>query len=74
MKLGCGPKETVMKRLSIVVAIVGIVALAFGCSGSEGVEPDDKGTLNITMEDSKFTPENIELKSGRKVRMVRTTI
>ena len=59
-----------MKRLSIVIAIVGIVSIAFGCGGTGGVEPDDKGTLNITMEDSKFTPENIELKSGRKVRMV----
>lgn len=59
-----------MKRLSIMVVIIGMVSLAFGCGGAEGVEPDDKGTLNITMEDSNFTPENIELKSGRKVRMV----
>jgi hypothetical protein len=59
-----------MKYRGMIIVIVGMVFLAFGCGGEEAVEPADDGTLNITMDDSKFSPENIDLKSGRKVRMV----
>jgi uncharacterized cupredoxin-like copper-binding protein len=59
-----------MKYRGIMFVIVGMVSLAFGCGGEAAVEPADDGTLNITMGDSKFTPEKIDLKSGRRVRMV----
>ena len=59
-----------MKKFGVLFVIVGMVSLAFGCGGGEAVEPTDDGTLNITMGDSKFTPDKIDLKSGRKVRIV----
>ena len=58
-----------MKRLSIMVVIIGMVSLAFGCGGG-AVEPDEEGTLYITMDDFKFTPDKIDLDSGKKVRFV----
>jgi plastocyanin len=58
-----------MKSLIIVVLIIGMLSLAFGCGGG-AVEPDEEGTVNITLDDFKFTPDTIELKSGRKVRMI----
>jgi len=58
-----------MKRLSIMVVVIGIVSIALACGGG-AVEPDEKGALNIILDDFKFTPDTIELKSGRKVRMI----
>jgi hypothetical protein len=59
-----------MKYRGIAFVILGMVFLGFGCGGEEAVEPADDGTLNITMGDSKFSPDMIDLKSGRIVRMV----
>lgn len=64
-----------MRRLSIVVVIAGLILLASACGGGEGVAPefDDPrgvGTLNISMDDFKFTPDNIKLTTGQQIRIV----
>lgn len=58
-----------MKDLRITLAIIGLVFLALGCS-NEPATPDDEGTLNITMDDEKFTPDEIDLNVGTPVRVV----
>ena len=64
-----------MRHLRIVVAVAGLILLASACGGDEGVAPEfDKpngvGTLNISMDDFKFTPDNIKLTTGQQVRIV----
>lgn len=68
-----------MKRLGVVVAITGLVILVLGCGsgGGDPVTPTlDKatgvGTLNISMDDFKFTPARIDLTACEKVRVVLT--
>ena len=66
-----------MKHSRIVVAITGLVffAMACGSGGGDVVTPDfdtpgGVGTLNISMDDFKFTPDNIKLTTGQQVRIV----
>ena len=63
-------KEDAMKYPMIIVATVGLVLLVLGCSEAPSVSPDLQGTLNITLDDFKFTPDRIDLLAGRKVRMI----
>jgi len=58
-----------MRDLRIAVAIVGLVFLAIGCSG-EPATPDEDGILTVTMDDTKFTPAEIDLKVGEPVRLI----
>lgn len=60
-----------MRQLSILLALAGLALLAVGC-GSESASPDDEGTLNITLEDFKFSIDEIVLEVGQKVRIVLT--
>ena len=62
-------EEVVMKFLRITLPIIALVFLALGCS-NEPATPDDEGTLNITMDDVKFTPDEIDLNVGTPVRVV----
>ena len=64
-----------MRRLRIVVAIAGLILFVSGCGGGEGVapefdDPNGVGTLNISMDDFKFTPDNIKLTTGQQIRIV----
>ncbi len=67
-----------MKYLSIVVVMTGLVFLILGCGGGgDPVLPEfdtgsDFGTLNISMDDYKFTPERIDLVSCQKIRVILT--
>jgi hypothetical protein len=58
-----------MRYLRITLAIIGLVFLAAGC-GSEPATPDDDGILTVTMDDTKFTPAEIDLKVGQPVRLI----
>jgi uncharacterized cupredoxin-like copper-binding protein len=51
------------------VAVIGLVLLAFGCT-SEPATPDEDGNLNISMADSKFTPDKFDIEAGRTVRVI----
>ena len=64
-----------MRRLRIVVAIIGLILFASACGGDEAVTPESDGprgvgTLNIDMDDFKFTPDNIKLTASQQVRIV----
>jgi hypothetical protein len=64
-----------MRYSKILALIAGLVFLVLGCGGSEAVTPQFEtargvGTLNIDMEDFKFTPDNIKLTAGQQVRIV----
>ena len=64
-----------MRHSKILAAIVGLVVLVLGCGGDEAAAPEfDRpngvGTLNISMDDFKFTPDNIKLIAGQQVRIV----
>jgi hypothetical protein len=59
-----------MKYPRMIVATIGLVLLGLGCSETPAVSPDLQGTLNITLDDFKFTPDRIDLTAGRKVRMI----
>mgnify|MGYP001156824824 CR=1 FL=1 len=72
-------EEIVMKYSRIVVAITGMVffAMACGSGGGDVVKPEFDtnsgiGTLNISMDDFKFTPERIDLIACQKVRVILT--
>ena len=59
----------------IVVVIIGLVFLVLGCGEDEVVTPEfdqpkGVGTLNISMNDFKFTPDKIRLSTGQKIRIV----
>jgi plastocyanin len=58
-----------MRYLRIAVAVIGLVFLAAGC-GSDPATPDEDGILTITMDDTKFTPAEIDLKVGEPVRLI----
>ena len=60
-----------MRHSKILAAIAGLVVLVLGCGGGEGVapefgDPNGVGTLNISMDDFKFTPDNIKLTVGQQ--------
>ena len=65
-----------MKKLTIVAAMTVLVLTVLACSsGGDAVTPDFDtntgiGTLNISMDDYKFTPERIDLIACQKVRVV----
>ena len=64
-----------MRHLRIVVVIAGLILLASACGGDGAVTPEfpearGVGTLNIDMDDFKFTPDNIKLTTGQQVRIV----
>ena len=65
-----------MRHLRIVVAIAGLILLASACGGDSGAvtpdfdDPRGFGTLNIDMDDFKFTPDNIRLTTGQHIRIV----
>ena len=66
-----------MKYSRIVIAITGLVffSMACGSGGGDAVTPEFDtnsgiGTLNISMDDFKFTPERIDLTACQKVRVV----
>ncbi len=64
-----------MKQRGMVVVVAGLIFLVLGCGGSDPVTPTldpttGIGTLNISMDDFKFTPEKIELTACQKVRVV----
>ena len=65
-----------MKKPAIVTAMTVLVLLGLACSsGGEAVTPEldtdtGIGTLNISMDDYKFTPERIDLIACQKVRVV----
>ena len=66
-----------MKQRGIVVVVAGLIFLVLGCGvgGGDPVTPTldpatGVGTLNISMDDFKFTPEKIELTACQKVRVV----
>ena len=68
-----------MKYSRIVVVITGLVffAMACGSGGGDVVTPEFEtlggvGTLNISMDDFKFTPERIDLIACQKVRLILT--
>ena len=59
----------------IVVVIIGLVFLVLGCGEDEAVTPEfdqpkGVGTLNISMNDFKFTPDKIRLSTGQEIRIV----
>lgn len=59
----------------ILLSVFAVFALILSaCGGSQGATPDANGTLNIIQEDSSegmnFSPENIVLTAGQKVRIV----
>jgi hypothetical protein len=72
-------EEVVMKQLAIVVLMAGMVLLVLAC-GSGGGDPvtptldptTGVGTLNISMDDFKFSPKRIDLTACQKVRVVLT--
>lgn len=66
-----------MKQRGIAVVVTGLIFLALGCGigGADPVTPavdpaTGVGTLNISMDDFKFTPERIDLTACQKVRVV----
>lgn len=71
-----------MWYLRIVVAIAGLILFASGCGGGgDAVTPDfdetqyvgivrGVGTINIDMDDFKFTPNKIQLRIDQKIRIV----
>ncbi len=65
-----------MKKPTIFVAMTVLVLLVLACSsGGDPVTPEfdtdtGVGTLNISMDDYKFTPERIDLVACQKVRVV----
>ena len=66
-----------MRYIVFILAVTGLLALCLGCGSAEPVEPqfDTKtgiGSVNVTIDDSKFTPEIIEVKSGQRVRLLVT--
>ena len=66
-----------MRYIVFILAVTGLLALSLGCGSAEPVEPqfDTKtgiGSVNVTIDDSKFTPEIIEVKSGQRVRLLVT--
>ena len=68
-------KEGLMRHSKILAAIAGLVVLVLGCGGGEGVapefdDPNGVGTLNISMDDFKFTPDNIKLTVGQQIHIV----
>lgn len=66
-----------MKYFGFVLVVTGLLALSLGCGSVEPVEPqfDTKtgiGSVNVTIDDTKFTPEIIEVKSGQRIRLLVT--
>ncbi|MDP6064250.1 MAG: hypothetical protein QGI49_05610, partial [SAR202 cluster bacterium] len=66
-----------MKKLGITVIATGLIFLVLGCGigGADPVTPTldpttRVGTLNISMDDFKFTPDRIDLTACQKVRVV----
>lgn len=66
-----------MKQRGIAVVVTGLIFLVLGCGvgGADPVTPTldtttGVGTLNISMDDFKFTPDRIELRACQKVRVV----
>jgi plastocyanin len=65
-----------MRYLRVVAVIAGLILLASACGGGgEAVTLHFEtargvGTLNIDMDDFKFTPDNIKLTTGQQVRIV----
>lgn len=54
--------------ITILVVLTGLLLTACGGGGSSGAaQPDSSGNLTIEMTESKYTPDNIELKVGQKV-------
>lgn len=60
-----------MKHLSITILVVlaSLLLAACGGGGSGAAQPDGSGNLTIEMTESKYTPDNIELKVGQKVTL-----
>ena len=58
-----------MRYIRITVVIIGLVLLATGCS-NDPATPDEDGILTVTMDDTKFTPAEIDLKVGEPVRLI----
>ena len=64
-----------MKQRGILAVVAGLIFLVLGCGGADPVTPTldpatGVGTLNISMDDFKFTPERIDLTACQKVRVV----
>ena len=66
-----------MKQRGITVIATGLIFLVLGCGigGADPVTPTldpttRVGTLNISMDDFKFTPDRIDLTACQKVRVV----
>ena len=57
--------------MSILLALAGLALLVVGCGG-DAATPDEKGVLNIALEDFKFSVDDIVLEVGQKVRIVLT--
>ena len=62
-----------MKYLWILFAVFGLGVFSLGCGGgavTPEIDPDTNlGILNITMDDFKFTPNNISLEGGQQIRI-----
>ena len=63
-----------MKYMSIMVFVIVLILSCLSC-GSDTAAPDidpetQIGTLNISMDDFKFTPDKIDVKVGQRIRLV----
>lgn len=63
-----------MKYMSIMVFVIVLILGCLSC-GSDTAAPDidpetQIGTLNISMDDFKFTPDKIDVKVGQRIRLV----
>ena len=67
-----------MKNTWFVLVVTGLMTIVLGCGGGGDpvlpvIDSDTGvGTLNISMEDFKFTPDRIDLVACQKIRVVLT--
>jgi uncharacterized cupredoxin-like copper-binding protein len=56
-----------MKHLSIIILVILAGLIVAACGGGGAAQPDTSGNITIELSESKYTPDNIELKVGQKV-------